>query len=275
MRANCLSVSGDVELAYDIHGSGRPLVFVHAFGASGQILDERVASLVAAGHQVYLFDQRGHGDSTNTGRARDYTLDQLGSDLVAFLNGVVGEPADLLAHSMGGCATTRAALEAPGLVRSIAFVDAVILPNIVEDADLRNRLIETFARITRGEADVNAWRIETAEEGELLRHATSPQWQADRTSETDKLDPIAIGTLGVELFSGLGDDLTSRLSNVACPATYIIGGNDVHFLAHADAARNAIDGCELVTIDGAYHCPLNTHGDIWLSAIADHFQRAA
>jgi hypothetical protein len=75
---------GDVVLRYDEQGSGEPpLLLLHGF--TGAALDfVEVIPALAATRRVVAYDQRGHGDSTNTGAASTYTFDQLTADLASF-----------------------------------------------------------------------------------------------------------------------------------------------------------------------------------------------
>ena len=106
---------GDVVLRYDEQGSGEPpLLLLHGFtGAALDFVD--VIPALAAARRVVAYDQRGHGDSTNTGDASTYTFDQLTADLASFADArVSATPFDLLGHSMGGIISLRYVLALSG-----------------------------------------------------------------------------------------------------------------------------------------------------------------
>ena len=71
---------GDVLLRYDDLGEGaQPLLLLHGFtGAAIDFVD--VIGALATERRVVAYDQRGHGDSTNTGDPTTYTFDRLASD---------------------------------------------------------------------------------------------------------------------------------------------------------------------------------------------------
>ena len=80
---NRIMVNG-IELAFDEHpGTTRPFVLVHGFTGAADDFGEHLEPLAALGRTIAL-DQRGHGDSSNTGDAMTYTLDQLVDDLRGF-----------------------------------------------------------------------------------------------------------------------------------------------------------------------------------------------
>jgi pimeloyl-ACP methyl ester carboxylesterase len=89
--------TGEVELSYtEWPGDSPPIVALHGISGtrSNDFVDGR-GSLCA-----YAYDHRGHGDSAHAPGA--YTFLNYGRDLVAFLRGVVREPALLIGHSLGG-----------------------------------------------------------------------------------------------------------------------------------------------------------------------------
>ena len=114
---------GEVVLRYDELGTGDPpLLLLHGFtGAAVDFVD--VAPELARDRRVVLYDQRGHGDSTNTGDASTYTFDQLTADLAGFVAARDLAPFDLLGHSMGGIISMRYVLAHPERVRSLVLMD--------------------------------------------------------------------------------------------------------------------------------------------------------
>ena len=48
--------SGDIELYYEDHGSGNPIVLIHGYPLSGASWEKQVAVLLAAGHRVITYD---------------------------------------------------------------------------------------------------------------------------------------------------------------------------------------------------------------------------
>jgi pimeloyl-ACP methyl ester carboxylesterase len=110
--------TGEVELSYsEWPGYSPPILALH--GISGtrslQFLDNR------GRQRGFAYDHRGHGDSGRTPGA--YTFVNYGRDCVAFLRGVVKEPALLIGHSLGGMTALYAAAHAPELVRAAFLID--------------------------------------------------------------------------------------------------------------------------------------------------------
>src|SRR6266849_1304318 len=71
--------SGAIELHYDDHGTGPPVVLIHGYPLSGRAWDRQVPALLAAGHRVITYDRRGFGNSSQPTTGYDY--DTFAADL--------------------------------------------------------------------------------------------------------------------------------------------------------------------------------------------------
>jgi alpha-beta hydrolase superfamily lysophospholipase len=56
--------SGDIELYYEDHGSGEPVVLIHGYPLSGNSWEKQVPVLLDAGYRVITYDRRGFGKSS-------------------------------------------------------------------------------------------------------------------------------------------------------------------------------------------------------------------
>jgi len=107
-----------VELYYEVHGSGEPIVLLPATGFAGNVWNEpyQLPGL-AESNQVIIFDPRGCGRSTRYEGV--YTIEQMGQDVIALLDHLSIEAAHLVGHSMGGRIALSIALDAPRRVTSM------------------------------------------------------------------------------------------------------------------------------------------------------------
>ena len=55
--------SADIEIHYEDHGAGQPVVLIHGYPLSGRAWDKQVPDLLEAGHRVITYDRRGFGHS--------------------------------------------------------------------------------------------------------------------------------------------------------------------------------------------------------------------
>src|SRR5467141_5159863 len=71
--------STNIELYYEDHGSGSPVVLIHGWPLSSASWEKQTAALLAAGHRVITYDRRGFGRSSQP--AVGYNYDTFASDL--------------------------------------------------------------------------------------------------------------------------------------------------------------------------------------------------
>lgn len=159
--------SAKIELYYEDHGSGPPVVLIHGYPLDGHSWEKQLPQLLDTGHRVVTYDRRGFGRSSQPTSGYDYdtfaadlgrlltTLDLTEVVLVGFSMGT-GEVTRYLA-TYGHARVHKAALLAPVppfLLRTPdnpAGVDAQVFDGIM-DAIRRDR----YAYLTRFYADFYA-----------------------------------------------------------------------------------------------------------------------
>jgi len=97
--------SADIEIHYEDHGAGQPIVLIHGYPLSGRGWDKQVPALLDAGYRVITYDRRGFGASSQPATGYDY--DTFAADLSALLERLDLREAILVGHSMGTGEVTR------------------------------------------------------------------------------------------------------------------------------------------------------------------------
>jgi non-heme chloroperoxidase len=97
--------SQPVEIYYEDHGSGSPVVLIHGWPLNGDAWEKQTAALLAAGHRVITYDRRGFGRSSKP--AVGYNYDTFATDLDALLRALNLTSVSLVGHSMGTGEITR------------------------------------------------------------------------------------------------------------------------------------------------------------------------
>jgi len=97
--------STSIDLYYEDHGSGSPVVLIHGWPLSGASWEKQTAALLAAGHRVITYDRRGFGRSSKP--AAGYNYDTFAADLDKVLNKLDLENVVLVGFSMGSGEVTR------------------------------------------------------------------------------------------------------------------------------------------------------------------------
>jgi len=91
--------SGSIDLYYEDHGSGRPVVLIHGWPLSGASWEKQVTALLPAGYRVVTYDRRGFGQSSKPTKGYDY--DTLADDLHKLLTHLDLHDVTLVGFSMG------------------------------------------------------------------------------------------------------------------------------------------------------------------------------
>lgn len=97
--------STSIELYYEDHGAGQPVVLIHGWPLSGASWEKQVAALLAAGHRVITYDRRGFGRSSQPSVGYDY--DTFAEDLNRLLTALDLRDVALVGFSMGGGEVAR------------------------------------------------------------------------------------------------------------------------------------------------------------------------
>jgi non-heme chloroperoxidase len=97
--------SDAIEIYYEDHGAGQPVVLIHGYPLSGRAWDKQVPVLLDAGHRVITYDRRGFGNSSQPATGYDY--DTFAADLRALVEHLDLREAVLVGHSMGTGEVTR------------------------------------------------------------------------------------------------------------------------------------------------------------------------
>ncbi|GGP49568.1 arylesterase [Streptomyces variabilis] len=91
--------STDIELYYEDHGSGQPVVLIHGYPLDGHSWEKQTAALLAAGYRVITYDRRGFGRSSQPTTGYDY--DTFAADLNTVMETLDLRDAVLVGFSMG------------------------------------------------------------------------------------------------------------------------------------------------------------------------------
>ncbi|MFG3349980.1 alpha/beta fold hydrolase [Streptomyces sp. NPDC048018] len=253
--------SAPVELYYEDHGTGQPVVLVHGWPLDGASWEKQTAALLTAGHRVVTYDRRGFGRSDQPAYGYDY--DTLAADLHAVLTALDLRDAVLVGFSMGSGEVTRY-LGSYGSERiSKAVMIGVVPPFLLEGDD------------NPGGVDGSVLKgIQEAVASD--RHAFMTDFLADfynvdvlggerisdqvvRASWNGAAGASAKGTL--DCVRAWRTDFRADLSRIDVPTLIIHGDADRTLPVEATAVplSGLIDGARLTIVPGAPHGLLWTH----------------
>jgi pimeloyl-ACP methyl ester carboxylesterase len=112
-----------VNLYYETHGSGRPMILLHGGLGSGEMFGPILPTL-SASHQVILPDLQGHGRTADVDRPIDIRL--MADDIAALIDRLGLEKPDIVGYSLGGGVAFFTASKYPERVGKLVMASAHI-----------------------------------------------------------------------------------------------------------------------------------------------------
>src|SRR5260221_1040295 len=97
--------SGNIDLYYEDHGSGQPVVLIHGYPLNGASWEKQIPVLLNAGHRVITYDRRGFGKSSQP--TTGYNYDTFAEDLRKVITHLKLNNFALVGFSMGGGEVAR------------------------------------------------------------------------------------------------------------------------------------------------------------------------
>jgi pimeloyl-ACP methyl ester carboxylesterase len=255
--------SGSIDLYYEDHGAGPPVVLIHGYPLSGRAWDKQLPVLLEAGHRVITYDRRGFGKSSQPTSGHDY--DTFAADLNTLMGKLDLREATLVGHSMGTGEVTRY-LGAYGSARvTRAVLVSPIPPFLLQTADnpqgLPGSLFDGFMQTAR--ADTPAWmkgfldnfyNIDVFGGTAVSDQAFQASWN------------IAAGASAVAAVACIPTwetDFRADLPKIDVPVLVVHGDAD-RILPFANTGKRLpgmIKDMDLVVIEGGPHAIAWTHAD--------------
>lgn len=220
-----LPVNG-IQMYYQIHGSGKPIVLIHGGGSTIETTFGRVIPLLARRRKVIAVDLQAHGRTSD--RDKDESFEQDADDVAALLKKLGIGKADFFGFSNGGTTTLQIAIRHPEIVAKMVLGSALA---------------------KRSGVPVEFWGFM-----KQAKLANMPQELKDAylsvTPDTAGLrrmhDKDAKRVIN---FKDISD---AQLTSIIAPALIVIADKDVIMPEHALQMRRQIRGAELAIIPGLH-----------------------
>lgn len=243
--------ANNIELYYETHGEGQPLVLISGLGYSSWQWQKMVPFL-AEHFQVITFDNRGVGQSDKP--AGPYTAQMLAADTVGLLDALNIDKAIIAGHSMGGFVAQAIALDYPQRVEKLILCSTNFGgPNHVPVTPEAMRVL----------ADVTSDPLTRFKNG--LAVSTAPGW-ADKNPEMIEewirwrvANPVEPVHYQAQLAIGLGlmseaAAFENKLKNISVPTLILFGAHDkVVPTANADLLAKQVSGSQTRILPDAGH----------------------
>src|ERR1700709_582533 len=237
-----------VEIYYEVHGSGRPLLLTHGYSSTSTMWHGQVEAL-SRNHTLLLWDMRGHGQSDYPDDAAAYSEDATVADMAALLDKVGANSAVVGGLSLGG-------------YMSLAFYRAH--PQRV-DALL---IIDTGPGFKKDEAR-EAWNKRAHETGDRFEREGLAvlQWQSGERASVSHRDATGLARAAHGMLTQRDARVIESLPNIKVPALVVVGADDAPFLAASDYMAAKIPDAEKAVIAAAGHAVNIDQPEAFIAAV--------
>jgi non-heme chloroperoxidase len=255
--------TGSIELYYEDHGSGPPVVLIHGYPLSGRAWEKQVPMLLDDGRRVITYDRRGFGRSSQTGLGYDY--DTFAADLHVLMESLDLRDVVLVGHSMGTGEVTRylgrygSARVAKGVL--ISPIPPFLLQTSDNPDGLPASLFDGFMHSAR--QDSAAWM-----KGFLDNFFNMDKFRGTLVSDQYywscwNVAVSAAPTAAVACIPTWETDFRADLPKIDVPMLVIQGDDDrvLPFPKTGQRLPGLLKDAQLVTIDQGPHAIAWTHAD--------------
>jgi non-heme chloroperoxidase len=263
--------SGPIDLYYEDHGSGPPVVLIHGYPLSGRAWDKQVPVLLGNGNRVITYDRRGFGKSSQPTTGYDY--DTFANDLRTLLDALDLRDVTLVGHSMGSGEVTHYLGRFGSARVGRGVLVSPIPPFLLQTADnpegLPASLFDGFMQTAR--EDTPAWMkgfLDSFYNIDKLR-GTLVSDQAYQASWN--LAVTASATAAIACIPTWETDFRPDLTKIDVPMLVIHGDDDqiLPYPKTGERLRDLIRNLQTVVIAGGPHAIAWTHADQVNSALLD------
>jgi pimeloyl-ACP methyl ester carboxylesterase len=250
---------GDLDLYYEEHGAGDPLLLIMGLGADSAAWMFQVPDF-ARYYRTVVFDNRGVGRSAKP--PGPYSIAQMADDTAGLLDAVGIDRCHVVGVSMGGMIAQEMALRHPARVRGLVLACTYPEPDAEIERQRRASVAEMGGSVTAsGDIAIDLSSLDPL----LFFQNLLPRVfnQAFIDTELPRLMTLFGGALqyGISMEAILGQvaavmshRTTDRLHRIGAPTLVITGDADLLIPpAHSDALARHIPGARLVKIPGGSH----------------------
>ena len=242
---------GDINLCYEVHGKGQPLILITGFASAQNLWYSQVRAF-SKRYRVVTFDNRGFGKSDKP--AGPYTTKMLAGDTIALMDRLGIEKAHILGGSMGGMAAQEIAIEHP------ERLDKLILSSTSAGGQpLRDMLFGLIEAATPGwnrsrpdlaSANLQKFMVAMASRsfnGKLYQVLIMPLVRLQARLGRVK---VPVG----QLQAMLSHNALERLDRIQVPTLVLTGREDRVMPEHSsEVLASSIKSAKLVVIEGGAH----------------------
>ena len=269
--------SGNIDLYYEDHGSGKPVVLIHGYPLSGASWEKQVTALLGAGCRVITYDRRGFGKSSQP--TAGYNYDTFAEDLHKLVTQLELHEFALAGFSMGGGEVARYIGKYGAKDVSKAVIISGVPPFLLKTADnpegVDRGVFEGIQKAVAADRYAfftdffkNFYNTDLLLGKRVSQEVVQASWN------------VAAGSSATASFACVPtwhEDFRNDLNRISVPTLVIHGDADRILPISASGSRTAklIKGARLAVIKDGPHCITWTHADEVNSELVNFLGKAA
>ena len=255
--------SGNIELYYEDHGTGKPVVLIHGYPLSGASWEKQLPVLLDAGYRVITYDRRGFGRSSQP--TTGYNYDTFAEDLQEVITHLNLRDFALVGFSMGGGEVARyiGKYGSKGVTKAV-FISSVP-PYLIKTADNPEGVdASVFEGIQKAVAvDRYAFFTQFFKDFYNTDRLLGKRVSEQVVQASWNIAAGASATASLACVPTWHEDFRQDLARVDVPSLVIYGDADRIVPASAAGLRTAklVKGARLAVINDGPHCITWTHAE--------------
>jgi pimeloyl-ACP methyl ester carboxylesterase len=223
-----------VELYYEVHGSGPPVLLTHGYSASADMWKGQIEPF-SKRYQLITWDMRGHGRTDYPDDQAAYTEAHTVADMAAILDAVGAKRAVIGGLSLGGYMSLAFHLAHPERTEALLIIDTG--PGYKSDEPRQG------------------WNATSLRRAESFEKNGLPPAGAGgaETRAAPHRDATGLARAARGMLTQHDARVISSLPEIKVPSLVLVGANDTPFLAASDYMSAKIPGATKVVIPDAGH----------------------
>jgi len=267
----------DIELYYEDHGSGDPVVLIHGYPLSGSSWEKQLPVLLSAGHRVITYDRRGFGRSSQP--TAGYNYDTFAEDLHKLVSHLKLRKFALVGFSMGGGEVARYIGKHGAKDVSKTVIIGGVPPYLLKTGDnpegVDGAVFEGIKKAVAADRYAffteffkNFYNTDVHRGKRVSEQAIQANWNTAA---------IASATASLACVDTWHEDFRKDVAKIDVPTLVIHGDSDriVPFAAAGQRTAKLVKGAELVVIKDGPHNVAWTHAEEVNSELVNFLGKSA
>ena len=216
----------DLNMYYEIHGQGKPLVLIHGGGSTIRTTFGKILPLLAKNRQIIAVELQAHGHTGDRNKPLSFAQDA--DDVAKLLENLHINKADILGFSNGGQTTMEIAMKYPSLVGKIVICSVFYKRSAV------------FPQFWEGMKHAKLSDMPKVYQDEYLK------------IKNDSTALLNMFNRDVERMVTFKDWSDEQIKSIQAPTLLISGTHDVGSPEHAVEMYRLIPKCQLAILPGTH-----------------------